>query len=280
MLREASKNPFVNSTQSSIGDDTASRTGRDGQSSFYDLADREIDMTNTDGVGVPLREHWGDSSPNRHSWHDGSPDSDTGSTESTTTSLQLPSLTPSPGPEQASGSFTPPFAAVATPLPGTPPTKNEENPTPTTRTPLSHVVETPPLPPDLPELPKKEDHITDTVGAIAIDNYGNIACGASSGGIGMKHRGRIGPAALVGVGAAIVPEDPDDKTKCSVATVTSGTGEHMATTMAATVFSERLYHGVKKTRGGGFEEADNDDEVVRAAIEHDFMGEIEEFETP
>ncbi|KAL9038813.1 MAG: hypothetical protein Q9180_002903, partial [Flavoplaca navasiana] len=40
------------------------------------------------------------------------------------------------------------------------------------------------------------DDITDTVGAIAVDCLGNIAAGSSSGGIGMKHRGRIGPAAL------------------------------------------------------------------------------------
>ncbi|KAI9694207.1 MAG: hypothetical protein M1822_003479 [Bathelium mastoideum] len=120
---------------------------------------------------------------------------------------------------------------------------------------------------------RADDQITDTVGAIAIDAAGNIACGASSGGIGMKHRGRIGPAALVGVGAAVVPSDPADKERTTVAAVTSGTGEHMATTMAATLCAERLYQGVRKVKGGGFEQA-GDDEVLRAMIETDFMGRL------
>lgn len=85
-----------------------------------------------------------------------------------------------------------------------------------------------------------DDIITDTVGAIAIDMYGHIAAGSSSGGIGMKHRGRVGPAALVGVGSAVIPADVGDEDGISVAAVTSGTGEHMATTMASQKCAERL----------------------------------------
>ncbi|KAI4142238.1 MAG: hypothetical protein LQ341_003270 [Variospora aurantia] len=115
------------------------------------------------------------------------------------------------------------------------------------------------------------DDITDTVGAIAVDCRGNIAAGSSSGGIGMKHRGRIGPAALVGVGTAVVPVDTDDAEKTSVATVTSGTGEHMATTMAANVCANRLYSGTRKGKHGGSESTD-DDSAVKSFVERDFMG--------
>ncbi|CAO1601211.1 hypothetical protein XANCAGTX0491_004878 [Xanthoria calcicola] len=115
------------------------------------------------------------------------------------------------------------------------------------------------------------DNITDTVGAIAIDCLGNIAAGSSSGGIGMKHRGRIGPAALVGVGTAVIPLEADDPEKTSVATVTSGTGEHMATTMAASTCANRLYTSTRKSRRGGSESTD-DDSAVKSFVERDFMG--------
>ncbi|RMZ69081.1 threonine aspartase [Pyrenophora seminiperda CCB06] len=164
--------------------------------------------------------------------------------------------------------------AINTPLPPALEDQESKSRFAQTSTPLSHIKETAPLPPMPPSLnhhKPEEDHITDTVGAIAIDSWGNIACGASSGGIGMKFRGRVGPAALVGVGAAVVPVDPDDPDQACVATVTSGTGEHMATTMAATVCAERLYQSVKKERGGDYVEV-TEDEALKAMIENEFMG--------
>ncbi|KAK3677982.1 hypothetical protein LTR78_002077 [Recurvomyces mirabilis] len=116
-----------------------------------------------------------------------------------------------------------------------------------------------------------EDLITDTVGAVAIDMYGNIACAASSGGIGMKHRGRIGPAALVGIGAAVIPYDAEDSGRECIATVTSGTGEHMGTTQAASKCSERLLRPPRKATNGGFQTV-TDDEALKGFIEKDFMG--------
>jgi taspase (threonine aspartase 1) len=116
-----------------------------------------------------------------------------------------------------------------------------------------------------------EDVITDTVGAIAIDMYGNIAAGSSSGGIGMKHRGRVGPAALVGIGTAVVPADERDPEGISVAAVTSGTGEHMATTMASQKCAERLYHNTRRAPGGADVEA-TEEEVMESFVVTDFMG--------
>lgn len=117
----------------------------------------------------------------------------------------------------------------------------------------------------------RPDDITDTVGAIAIDCHGHIAAGSSSGGIGMKHKGRVGPAALVGIGTSVIPIEPEDKDRTSVATVTSGTGEHMATTMAAGTCASRLYSSSRRSKKGGSESTD-DDNSMRAFVERDFMG--------
>jgi taspase (threonine aspartase 1) len=116
------------------------------------------------------------------------------------------------------------------------------------------------------------DLITDTVGAIAIDMHGHIAAGSSSGGIGMKHRGRVGPAALVGVGTAVIPTDPEDEDAVSVAAVTSGTGEHMATTMASYKCAERLYHSTRRGKGGRDVEEPDEDAVMESFVTADFMG--------
>ena len=121
-----------------------------------------------------------------------------------------------------------------------------------------------------PQVSSRADRITDTVGAIAVDCFGNIAAGSSSGGIGMKHRGRTGPAALVGIGSAVIPIEPEDSDKASVATVTSGTGEHMATTMAAATCASRLYHSNRRTKHGGSEQT-SDEHAIKAFVERDFM---------
>ncbi|KAK0674545.1 nucleophile aminohydrolase [Cercophora samala] len=117
-----------------------------------------------------------------------------------------------------------------------------------------------------------EDLVTDTVGAIAIDNKGRIAAGSSSGGIGMKHRGRIGPAALVGIGTAVVPEDPEDEMATSVAAVTSGTGEHMATSIASAKCAERLFHSTRRGPSGQDVEELDESALMESFIVNDFMG--------
>ncbi|CAK7218814.1 hypothetical protein SCUCBS95973_003611 [Sporothrix curviconia] len=115
------------------------------------------------------------------------------------------------------------------------------------------------------------DIITDTIGAIAIDLRGNIAAGSSSGGIGMKHSGRIGPAALIGIGTAVIPADPKDSRGTCVAAVTSGTGEHMATTMASHTCAQRLYHGNRRAEGGSFDTEYDDDAIMKSFVMDDFM---------
>ncbi|KAI5860408.1 N-terminal nucleophile aminohydrolase [Durotheca rogersii] len=115
------------------------------------------------------------------------------------------------------------------------------------------------------------DRITDTVGAIAIDRDGNMAAGSSSGGIGMKHRGRIGPAALVGVGTAVLPAAHASGEGVAVAAVTSGTGEHITTTMASQKCAERLLHGTRRGPGGGDVPEPDERAALEAFLEHDFL---------
>lgn len=126
------------------------------------------------------------------------------------------------------------------------------------------------------ESPKKDgdktDKITDTVGAIAIDQSGRIAAGSSSGGIGMKHRGRIGPAALVGIGTAVIPANEDDSEGIAVAAVTSGTGEHMATTIASQKCAERIFHGTRRGPTGKDVAEDDEKIILKHFIENDFQG--------
>ncbi|KAG8527718.1 uncharacterized protein KY384_007872 [Bacidia gigantensis] len=116
----------------------------------------------------------------------------------------------------------------------------------------------------------KEDIITDTVGVIAVDSFGNIAAASSSGGTGLKHKGRVGPAALINIGTAVIPADTDDdEDLVSVACVTSGTGEHIATTMAAGLCAERVYTSTRRGKGGRLDPTD-EETALRAWIEKEF----------
>ncbi|KAK7536280.1 nucleophile aminohydrolase [Phyllosticta citribraziliensis] len=264
-LSEAAQNPLINSTQTV----PTLASYQDAKEAMESGSSPDMEMSDVDDSSNLLFDGYKKRKKQRSGTrHDGSEFSDS---ESSGT-LQLPSLTPSPPAAELP-------SAEKRPLPGTP------LGTPTlarTSTNLNHVIEHAPLPPEpdqaemQPEnvdedMDTREDNITDTVGAVAVDCFGNIACGASSGGIGMKYRGRIGPAALVGVGAHVVPNASEDKEKVSVATVTSGTGEHMATTMAATVCSERLYYNKMRGKEGQLESVD-EEEVISSMIQKDFMG--------
>ncbi|KAJ6258788.1 L-asparaginase [Drechslerella dactyloides] len=117
----------------------------------------------------------------------------------------------------------------------------------------------PPTPSELPGTPQllkqNVDVVTDTVGAICIDRYGNMAAGSSSGGIGMKQPGRVGPAALIGVGTFV-----KDRGERQVGTVVSGTGEHMLHALISAQAVNRLY------------DAEDEMEAMKVIINDDFMG--------
>jgi hypothetical protein len=117
------------------------------------------------------------------------------------------------------------------------------------------------------------DEINDTVGVIVIDRAGNLACGSSSGGLGMKMRGRAGPAGIPNAGTAVVHADKDDPEETMVSVVASGTGEYITSTCAAKMAAERLYHGQKKVTGGRLVDCDDSD-VLASFIQKEFLGKL------
>lgn len=116
------------------------------------------------------------------------------------------------------------------------------------------------------------DDVSDTIGVIVVDIEGSMSCAASSGGLGLKMRGRVGPAALNGVGAYLIPPDPSDPSKLAVSCVASGTGEHMTTTLASGISAERVYHCKAKHSSGVLFPCPEDD-VLRLFIEKEFLSE-------
>lgn len=74
------------------------------------------------------------------------------------------------------------------------------------------------------------DLLQDTVGAVCVDDSGNVASAVSSGGIILKQPGRLGQAALFGCGCWA---ENDHKGKVGVGVSTSGCGEQLTKTMLA-----------------------------------------------
>ncbi|XP_058881439.1 threonine aspartase 1 isoform X3 [Acipenser ruthenus] len=95
----------------------------------------------------------------------------------------------------------------------------------------------------------------DTVGAIVIDHEGNVAAAVSSGGLAMKHPGRIGQAAHYGCGCWA--ENSGNLNPYSTAVSTSGCGEHLVRTMLArecsiALQSEDAHHALLETMQNKF----------------------------
>lgn len=81
-----------------------------------------------------------------------------------------------------------------------------------------------------------EDEKHGTVGAVALDRYGNLAAGTSTGGLTNKRYGRVGDSSIIGAGTYA-----DNR---SVAVSATGTGEMFIRTAAAfnTAAQVRLQH--------------------------------------
>lgn len=85
------------------------------------------------------------------------------------------------------------------------------------------------------EVQKHSKKRMDTVGAICVDDNGNIAAACSSGGIILKYPGRVGQAGVWGCGAWA-----SKNSSYSVGASTSGCGEHLVRTSLARTIAEAI----------------------------------------
>ena len=84
----------------------------------------------------------------------------------------------------------------------------------------------------------------DTVGAIVLDLNGNFASGVSSGGILLKHPGRIGHASIYGCGCWVSENENESvNKKQQIAICTTGCGEHIMKTLFAKECADFMFNG-------------------------------------
>ena len=103
------------------------------------------------------------------------------------------------------------------------------------------VLDTDVLDTDVQDTDVLDTDVQDTVGAVSVDQAGNVAAAASSGGIWLKQPGRLGPAAVFGAGCW-ARDGVRNKTP-GVAVATSGCGEQLMKTLLAKQCGDALQKG-------------------------------------
>eukprot|EP00112_Aurelia_sp_Birch-Aquarium-sp1_P018779 Seg4533.1 transcript_id=Seg4533.1/GoldUCD/mRNA.D3Y31 product="Threonine aspartase 1" protein_id=Seg4533.1/GoldUCD/D3Y31 len=86
---------------------------------------------------------------------------------------------------------------------------------------------------------REQEERLDTVGAICLDIQGNVCSAVSSGGLILKHPGRIGQAACYGCGCFVAETDSGSGHEISACS-TSGCGEQLIKTVLARQCAEEL----------------------------------------
>jgi len=120
-----------------------------------------------------------------------------------------------------------------------------------------------------------EEELMDTVGAVCIDIAGRIAAGVSSGGIILKHSGRIGEAAMYGSGCWA---EHDDQRKCGchiarkLGISVTGTGEQIMKHMTASVVSKQLLKTHELKRNYDTSDSGEEEEQEEISCEETISG--------
>lgn len=97
--------------------------------------------------------------------------------------------------------------------------------------------------------PEEDDKVTDTVGVVALDRFGNVASSVSSGGIALKQPGRVGQASCFGCGCwAQNKMGPRDQT---IGVSTTGCGEYLVRTFLAREVAQHVGRAEAPIKGLG-----------------------------